>query len=183
MADTQTAIDPLTVTWYAKPSDLIGGWCVMDVDQTPALANRPEIADFTRREHAEYIAHLHNQQLARDHWHHAPDGSPYTRLKAYADGGDTPPARADVMELLRAYNASSSMCRVYKSVMGRLKRRLESLRAVPGRLREDAAAPGPNPQPRRTALREAADLIDQALIDTAPNRLATGDREDWDDDA
>lgn len=49
--------------WYAKENDLIGGWCVMDVDQTPGEAQRPEIADFCSKENAERIAALHNASI------------------------------------------------------------------------------------------------------------------------
>ncbi len=128
---TETSADPLAATWYAQPNDVIGGWCVMDVDATPADAQRPEIADFTRREHAEHIADLHNERLARGHWHHAPDGSPYTRLKAYGDGGDTPPSREDVMELLYSYNAANAMNGVHKRTIARLRKRLDQAQAAP----------------------------------------------------
>jgi hypothetical protein len=47
--------------WYAKPDDLIGGWCVMDTDMTPGEANRPEIACFISEKLARHIAYLHNQ--------------------------------------------------------------------------------------------------------------------------
>lgn len=132
-SDTRTDADPLETAWYAKPNDLIGGWCVMDTDQTPAEAQRPEIADFTTREHAEHIADLHNRHLAREHWHHAPEGSPYTRLKAYGEGDDALPRREDVMELLRAYNAADSMGRVHKNVTRRLQRRVAAVKALAGR--------------------------------------------------
>lgn len=55
--------------WYAQPNDLIGGWCVMDVNMTPANASAAEnmgdalheVACFTTREEAEHIAGLHNE--------------------------------------------------------------------------------------------------------------------------
>lgn len=118
----------LAATWYAQPNDLIGGWCVMDVAQTPGTANRPEVADFTSQALAAHIADLHNQHLAREDWHHALDGSPYQRLRAYADGDTTPPSREDVMELLRSFNAASAMNRVQRRVIDRMKRGRESAR-------------------------------------------------------
>jgi predicted DCC family thiol-disulfide oxidoreductase YuxK len=58
-----------------------------------------------------------------------------------------------------------------------LTARLDALRALPERLRVMAAASGPNPDARRAALREAALLIDTALIDTAPLPPAEPDDE------
>lgn len=50
--------------WYAIEDDLIGGWCVMDADMPPSQATPEngvrEIANFIRREDAEKIARLHN---------------------------------------------------------------------------------------------------------------------------
>lgn len=71
---------------------------------------------------------LREHEQAREDWHHAPDGSPYQRLRAYADGGDTAPTREDVMELLRSFNAASAMNRVHLKVISRLKRRREAAR-------------------------------------------------------
>jgi hypothetical protein len=51
--------------WYAKPNDLIGGWCVMPLDESPS-GGMPEVADFIMQEAAEHIAFLHNQWLARE---------------------------------------------------------------------------------------------------------------------
>jgi hypothetical protein len=53
----------LNVIWYAKPNDVIGGWCVMDVNATPGEAEKYEIADFISQEIAEHIAELHNNWL------------------------------------------------------------------------------------------------------------------------
>ena len=53
----------LRVRWFAKPNDLIGGWCVMPVDATPGEANLPEVADFTTELMANHVAYLHNQWL------------------------------------------------------------------------------------------------------------------------
>lgn len=56
--------DFLNVRWYAKPDDLIGGWCVMPVDQTPGEAgNVPQMADFCTEAAAQHIADLHNATL------------------------------------------------------------------------------------------------------------------------
>lgn len=43
-------------SWYAQPNDLIGGWCVMPVNETPATSGVNEIADFTNAAIARYIA-------------------------------------------------------------------------------------------------------------------------------
>jgi len=52
----------LNTPWFARENDLIGGWCVMPVDEPPSLGV-PEVADFTTQELAEHIAELHNQWL------------------------------------------------------------------------------------------------------------------------
>lgn len=73
---------------------------------------------------------LHRHEIAREDWHHAPDGSPYQRLRAYADGDTTPPDREDVVELLRSFNAASAMNRVHRGVIGRMKRSREAARGL-----------------------------------------------------
>lgn len=45
----------LACRWYARRNDLIGGWCVMPVDEPPSQGV-PEVADFTSHELAEHIA-------------------------------------------------------------------------------------------------------------------------------
>src|SRR5690606_1223595 len=48
--------------WYAKPNDMIGGWCVMPVDKTPSEVVELDIhsvADFMTERDAEFIAALH----------------------------------------------------------------------------------------------------------------------------
>jgi len=47
--------------WYVKENDLIGGWCVMPVDFTPADAPRDvcSVADFTTETDAQFIAVIH----------------------------------------------------------------------------------------------------------------------------
>jgi hypothetical protein len=50
-------------TWYAQPNDLIGGHCVMPVDQPPS-SGHPEAADFCHELVAVHIAELHNAALA-----------------------------------------------------------------------------------------------------------------------
>lgn len=52
----------IDVEWYAKPNTMIGGWCVMPVDESPEYGI-PEIGDFLSRELAEHIANLHNKWL------------------------------------------------------------------------------------------------------------------------
>lgn len=60
-----TMVAPMKVKWYAKPNDLIGGWCVMPIDKTPGSAPKAvyEVATFCSKETAEHIASLHNQSL------------------------------------------------------------------------------------------------------------------------
>lgn len=53
----------LNTRWYPKPNDVIGGWCVMDVDESPGKANRPEVADFIDYPIAKHVADLHNNYL------------------------------------------------------------------------------------------------------------------------
>lgn len=62
-AEVDFAAAALAARWYAHPNDLIGGWCVMPVDQPPSCGVG-EVADFTRQEIAEHIAGLHNARLA-----------------------------------------------------------------------------------------------------------------------
>lgn len=71
---------------------------------------------------------LRKHEQAREDWPYTPDSSPYQRLRDYAIGGASRPSPGDVMELLRSFNAASSMCRVDRNVIGRLKRRAEAVR-------------------------------------------------------
>lgn len=48
--------------WYARENDIVGGWCVMPVDEAPSCGVA-EVADFTTRELAGHIAGLHNAWL------------------------------------------------------------------------------------------------------------------------
>lgn len=50
------------VEWFVQENDIIGGWCVMPVDEPPSLGVS-EVADFTTRELAEHIANIHNTWL------------------------------------------------------------------------------------------------------------------------
>jgi hypothetical protein len=61
------SLSVLSSTWYAKPDDLIGGWCVMPVDCTPAEAPKgiAEVASFVYKEVAEHMAAIHNEWLTR----------------------------------------------------------------------------------------------------------------------
>lgn len=59
----QALTDALLATaWYARPDDLIGGWCITAVDQPPS-AGYPSLGDFLSRELAEHIAAMHNAWL------------------------------------------------------------------------------------------------------------------------
>jgi hypothetical protein len=53
----------MDVEWHAKPNDLIGGWCVMPEDKTPARSELAEVADMLTEDVAKYIAMLHNREL------------------------------------------------------------------------------------------------------------------------
>lgn len=53
----------LETKWYVKPNDLIGGWCIIDVDSSPGESSRYEIATFISKESADHIAELHNDYL------------------------------------------------------------------------------------------------------------------------
>jgi len=70
-----------------------------------------------------------------------------------------------------AYEQACEALRKHRERADAAEARVDALRALPERLRVTAAAAGPNPDARRAALREAALLIDKALIDTAPNPL------------
>jgi hypothetical protein len=52
----------LAATWYARPNDLIGGWCVMPADEPPS-SGPPEVASFASETVAQHIADLHNEWL------------------------------------------------------------------------------------------------------------------------
>jgi hypothetical protein len=41
--------------WYTQPNDLIGGWCVR-IKDTPPSEGPGEVASFTRKEDAAFIA-------------------------------------------------------------------------------------------------------------------------------
>jgi len=53
--------------WYAQPNDLIGGWCVTNVDKAPSAIDAEqgerEIADVFMEEAAHEMARLHNESL------------------------------------------------------------------------------------------------------------------------
>ena len=50
----------LNTEWYTKGNDLIGGWCIMPIDELPSRGC-VEVADFLCKEHAEHITNLHNE--------------------------------------------------------------------------------------------------------------------------
>lgn len=52
----------MAARWYPQPNDLIGGWCVMPVDQPPS-AGYPEVAETMSEDVARHIADLHNATL------------------------------------------------------------------------------------------------------------------------
>jgi hypothetical protein len=53
--------------WFAKENDLIGGWCVMPVDDVPSNGVY-EVADFAHREAAEFIAAARTEVPALVAW-------------------------------------------------------------------------------------------------------------------
>jgi hypothetical protein len=55
----------LAAAWYARPNDLIGGWCVMPSGEPPSSGG-PEVADFCTEGIARHVAELHNASLAGD---------------------------------------------------------------------------------------------------------------------
>lgn len=55
----------LGIEWYPRENDLIGGWCVMPLDEGPS-GGIPEVADFMSERVAKYIAGLHNVKLHKD---------------------------------------------------------------------------------------------------------------------
>ena len=59
--------DALSVRWYARPDDLIGGWCVMSVDRPPSRCDwwfgLGEVASFAGEAEARHMADLHNAWL------------------------------------------------------------------------------------------------------------------------
>lgn len=60
-----TASGYLDHDWHAVPDDLVGGWCVMPLDEPPSLGVQPA-ANFATRELAEHIARLHNAWRRQD---------------------------------------------------------------------------------------------------------------------
>lgn len=59
--------NPLVQRWYVQVDDLIGGWCVTNVNKPPSQLNweigEYEVASFVLEDVARHIAHLHNQSL------------------------------------------------------------------------------------------------------------------------
>lgn len=60
----------------------------------------------------------------------APESSPYARLKAYAESGETVPSPSDVRELLAAFNAMNAMLGVAKRTADNHRRRDTAIRAL-----------------------------------------------------
>lgn len=48
--------------WYPREDDVIGGWCVMPIDEPPSYGVA-EVAHFLTKECADHIAELHNSWL------------------------------------------------------------------------------------------------------------------------
>lgn len=58
-----TPTEEIYSEWFVKPNDLVGGWCIVDVDQTPAESGRVSVANFLNPETATHIVALHNHWL------------------------------------------------------------------------------------------------------------------------
>jgi hypothetical protein len=55
----------MNIEWFALPNDLIGGWCVMPINEQPS-GGCVEVADFIDGTFAVHIAQLHNEWLKRN---------------------------------------------------------------------------------------------------------------------
>lgn len=62
---TMTNDQFLTMKWYAKENDLIGGWCIMSTDDPPSTQKGFPIGDFLTEELTNYIVELHNAELEK----------------------------------------------------------------------------------------------------------------------
>jgi hypothetical protein len=51
-----------SMAWYAKPDDLVGGWCI-GVDERPPSEGAWTLGDFMNEDVARYIVGLHNQAI------------------------------------------------------------------------------------------------------------------------
>lgn len=58
MVNTGLLVQP----WYPREDDMIGGWCVMPIDEPPSQGT-PAVASFIDQKTAEHIAELHNNWL------------------------------------------------------------------------------------------------------------------------
>lgn len=58
--DRQHVTDTVNIRWYAHVDDLIGGWCIMPVDEPPSQGWW-QIADFIDEAAARHIVELHNE--------------------------------------------------------------------------------------------------------------------------
>jgi hypothetical protein len=59
----KTITELMQIPWYARPDDVIGGWCVMPVDELPSQGMF-QVASFVSQEIAEHVALLHNIWLS-----------------------------------------------------------------------------------------------------------------------
>lgn len=97
----------LLARWHAKPNDLIGGWCVMPVDESPSDGCF-EVADFVSMKAAQHIAELHNSSL--------PEGIEHTG-KIVADA-----LRSAIDEMAPALSLNSlQRARVYEIIVDKLR--------------------------------------------------------------
>lgn len=51
------------VPWYVQPNDLIGGWCIMPIDEPPSQGEAMIVADVISESLAREIVDAHNARL------------------------------------------------------------------------------------------------------------------------
>lgn len=59
-------VDVINIKWYVQPNDLVGGWCISNVDKPPSQHNHIdefEIGDLLTEEVANYIVSIHNMRF------------------------------------------------------------------------------------------------------------------------
>lgn len=64
MSEPKYTLDPMSVMWYPKINDVIGGWCITLDNKTAAFTAQAMPSDMVLTEQlAHHIARLHNQWL------------------------------------------------------------------------------------------------------------------------
>lgn len=62
MIEGMSKVGFLNYIWHVREDDLIGGWCIMPVDEPPSWG-MIAVGEFLTREIAEHVVSLHNQWL------------------------------------------------------------------------------------------------------------------------